>query len=207
MSGTYDTSRQVLIRNRSRDSNPGWWLVTPLVSGDGTAVAVNRGWVPYNVDENGPLDQFAPPAGTVTVTGMVQATQNRVSGPYDPAEGQLHTLSRVDLTRLQQQVPYDLFPVYVNLASSSPAQAGNLPSPVPVPELGDGPHLNYAGQWFIFATLTLIVYPLLLRRRARERAAAKAEAAHAEAQDRPGATDPSGETPAGGDRPPVGVDT
>jgi cytochrome oxidase assembly protein ShyY1 len=42
---------------------------------------------------------------------------------------------------------------------------------VPEPELGEGPHLNYAGQWFIFATLTAIVYPLLLRRVARNRAA------------------------------------
>jgi hypothetical protein len=44
------------------------------------------------------------------------------------------------------------------------------------PVLDDGPHLNYAGQWFIFATLTCIVYPLLVRRTARQRA----ERAHAD---------------------------
>ena len=42
----------------------------------------------------------------------------------------------------------------------------------------EGPHLDYAGQWFIFATLTVIVYPLLLRRTARHKASEKAEAAH-----------------------------
>ena len=187
VTGHYDTTNQVLIRNRTRNkSDPGWWLMTPLVADDGsTAVAVNRGWVPYAIDENGSLDQFAPPTGTVTVTGLVLPTQNRVSGPYDPAEGTLHTLSRVDLNRWRQQVPYPLFPVYVSLQSSDPAQAGDLPEPVPAPELGDGPHLNYAGQWLIFATLTVIVYPLLLRRRARDKAVENAERAHAELHPSP----------------------
>jgi surfeit locus 1 family protein len=180
VTGHYDTGNQVLIRNRTRNnSDPGWWLMTPLVSDDGSsAVAVNRGWVPYAIDENSTLDEFAPPAGEVTVTGLVLPTQNRVSGPYDPADGTLKTLSRVDLNRWQRQVPYQLYPVYVSLQSSDPPQSGGLPDPVPAPELGDGPHLNYAGQWLIFATLTVIVYPLLLRRRARDKATEKAEAAH-----------------------------
>jgi cytochrome oxidase assembly protein ShyY1 len=184
VTGHYDTTNQMLIRNRTRNkSDPGWWLMTPLVSDDGTtAVAVNRGWVPYVIDENGPLDQFAPPGGPVTVTGLVLSTQNRVSGPYDPAEGTLHTLSRVDLNRWRQQVPYTLFPVYVSLQSSDPTQSGDLPEPVPAPELGDGPHLNYAGQWLIFAALTVIVYPLLLRRRARDKAVENAERIHADRQ-------------------------
>ena len=79
VTGRYDTANQVLIRNRTRNnSDPGWWLITPLVSSDGTtAVAVNRGWVPYAIDENSSLDQFAPPTGTVTVTGLLMSTQNR----------------------------------------------------------------------------------------------------------------------------------
>ena len=183
VTGQYDTANQVLIRNRTRNkSDPGWWLITPLVSADGkTAVAVNRGWVPYAIDENSSLQEFAPPSGTVTVTGLLMSTQNRESGPYDPADGVLHTLSRVDLTRYQHQVPYQLYPVYVSLHSSDPAQAGPLPDPVPAPELGDGPHLNYAGQWLIFATLTIIVYPFLLRRRARDKGVERAER---EAEDR-----------------------
>ena len=49
---------------------------------------------------------------------------------------------------------------------------------MPPPTLDEGPHLDYAGQWFIFATLTIIVYPLLLRRTARHKASEKAEAEH-----------------------------
>jgi surfeit locus 1 family protein len=180
VTGRYDNDNQVLIRNRTRaSSDPGWWMMTPLVTADGTAVAVNRGWVPYAIDENGPLTEYAPPEGTVTVTGLVYPTQNRQSGPTDNPEGTLRTLSRVDLTRWARQLDYGLFPVYVNLQSSDPAQSGDLPEPVAAPTLDEGPHLNYAGQWFIFAVLTVIVYPLLLRRTARHKAAEKAEAAHA----------------------------
>ena len=180
VTGHYDTDNQVLIRNRTRgSSDPGWWLMTPLITADGSAVAINRGWVPYAIDENGPLTDYAPPSGTVTVTGLVFPTQNRQSGPTDAADGTLRTLSRVDLVRYAHQLDYPLYPVYVNLATSDPAQSGALPDPVPPPTLDEGPHLDYAGQWFIFATLTIIVYPLLLRRTARHKASEKAEAEHA----------------------------
>jgi cytochrome oxidase assembly protein ShyY1 len=76
---------------------------------------------------------------------------------------------------LQKQVSESLYPVSVDLTSQDPAQVGLLPVPVPPPVLDEGPHLNYAGQWFIFATLTVIVYPLLMRRVARNKAAERAE--------------------------------
>lgn len=38
-------------------------------------------------------------------------------------------------------------------------------APVPLPELDDGPHLSYAVQWFLFAAVAAVGYPLLVRRR------------------------------------------
>jgi surfeit locus 1 family protein len=176
VTGTYAPEDEVLIRNRTYDGVPGFWMVTPLVLDDGSAVAVNRGWVPFaNTSPDGPWPDYAPPAGRVTVDGMVRESQARstglVGGPVDAEEGRLSTLSRLDVARLDQQVDDDLYPLAVDLRSQQPAQSGDLPLPVPAPELDEGPHLNYAGQWFIFATLTAIVYPLLLRRVARNKAA------------------------------------
>jgi cytochrome oxidase assembly protein ShyY1 len=171
VTGHYDNSQQILIQmEQDADEDPGYWLVTPLILPDGKAVAVNRGFVPLvGTVEGSSLTQYRPPSGAVTVTGMLYPTQNRTGGPYDPAKGHLHVLSRVDLHRWQRQLPYQLYPLYVNLESSQPAQHGTYPEPVPRPTLDDGPHLNYAGQWAIFAILTIIVYPLLLRRVARNR--------------------------------------
>jgi surfeit locus 1 family protein len=189
LSGTYAAEDQVLIRNRSLDGAPGYWVITPLVLGDGDAVAVNRGWVRFNTtDPDGGWDEFAPPSVPVTVTGLVRAGQVRssglVGGPTDPGEGRLTSLSRVDLGRLQQQVPDRLYPVYVDLRQQEPAQDG-FPVPLPEPELGEGNHLSYAGQWFIFAGLTAIVYPLLLRRTARRATAVGSEPVDADGEKAP----------------------
>ena len=150
-------------------------MLTPLVQADGTAVAVNRGWVPFaTTNADGPWPDYAPPEGTVTVTGMVRETvrqsQGLVRGATDETGVRLSTLARVDLERFQQQVDQRLYPVSVDLRTQDPA-SGPFPQPVPEPVLDEGPHLSYAMQWFIFATLTCIVYPLLLRRTARHKAA------------------------------------
>ena len=40
--------------------------------------------------------------------------------------------------------------------------------PEPPPELTDGPHLDYALQWFAFATIAVVGYAVLLRREVRD---------------------------------------
>jgi cytochrome oxidase assembly protein ShyY1 len=164
--GVYDEDAQVLVRNRSFDGAPGSWVLTPLVLEDGTAVVVNRGWVPVTGEQVlSPV--AAPPPGEVEVQGSLQETQTRGSfGPTDASGEVLDTLSRVDLDRLQEQVDEDLFPVSLQLATQDPEQ-GAQPTPVPLPELDEGPHLGYAVQWFTFTLIALIGYPIILRRRAR----------------------------------------
>jgi surfeit locus 1 family protein len=199
VTGRWRPDEQVLIRNRTYDSAPGFEVVTPLTLGDGTAVAVNRGWIPMSA-ATADAGSYAPPVGPVTVTGVVARTQERESlGGTDPAEGRLHDLARVDVARLGRQVDERLYPAYVVLRSQEPA-GGRLPLPVQPAALDDGPHLNYAGQWFIFATLTVVVYPLLLRRTARHRATAEVGTAPAA----PSGNDPSGDDPSG-DVPSSGV--
>ena len=211
VTGTYSVDQQVLVQNRSNGGAPGYWVLTPLVQADGTAVVINRGWIPFSYTVDGPWTDFDPPAGTVSVLGMVRAPQVRptsglVTGPRDAPDGVLRALARVDVPRLQQQVTETLLPIYVDLQVQEPAQPGPLPEPIPEPELSEGPHLNYAGQWFIFALLTIIVYPLLLRRAARRRLA---DDPGANSDRRSSCADPpadSGAAPEGdGGPPPVTV--
>lgn len=181
VTGTYRADQQVLVPNRTYASAPGYWVLTPLVQADGTGVVVNRGWIPFSYTEEGPWTDFDPPAGTVAVTGMVRPPQVRdsgalVGGPQDAADGTLRSLARVDVARLQQQVDEPLYPLYVNLEVQAPAQdtaagptGAPLPVPVPRPTLDEGPHMGYAAQWFFFALLALIGYPLTLRWYARRR--------------------------------------
>lgn len=168
--GRYDTDHEVLVRSRSLDGRPGQHVVTPLVVGEEMAVLVNRGFVPF-VDPEAPLPAVAePPDGEVRVEGLVRASERRGSfGPRDAGTGRLTHVSRVDVPRIQEQVPYDLFPVFVQLSGQDPA-VETIPVALPPPELGEGPHLSYAVQWFIFATVFLAGWPVLVWRTAAERA-------------------------------------
>jgi cytochrome oxidase assembly protein ShyY1 len=168
--GRYQTDDEVIIRSRSLNERPGVWAATPLRLANGDGVLVVRGFLP----SQGTLDRVPPdaepPSGDVTVDGLIQATQTKGTfGATDPKDGRLANLARVDVERVAQQVGYPLYPVYVQLTSSQPAQAGPEPEVLPEPELDEGPHLSYAVQWFLFSTIAVIGYPLILRRWARNR--------------------------------------
>jgi surfeit locus 1 family protein len=157
LTGRFDVDDQVEIRNRTYEGSVGSQVVTPLVLADGRAVLVNRGWIPL---DTAPPD---PPPGEVTVEGLLLKTQTRSIGPKDPPTGHLDTLNRVDVQRVQRQVDLDLYPLY--LAQTKPAPAGDYPALLPPPPRDEGPHKSYAIQWFLFATVVLVGYPVLLRRR------------------------------------------
>ncbi len=170
--GTYSVADEVVVRNRSQGGAPGGWVLTPLVRPDGPAVAVVRGWVPLSVAEKGPGQRLAaPPPGEVAVTGTVQPTQvRRTLGTSDPTTGRVEQLSRVDLPRLDAQFAGSLSPAWVLLDGQVPPQPDALPQPAQFDPPDASQNFSYMVQWWIFATIAAVGYPLILRRVARNRA-------------------------------------
>jgi cytochrome oxidase assembly protein ShyY1 len=166
--GTYDTSNEIIVRARTLDGTPGVWAVTPMKLDDGTGVVVLRGFLPsQGTLERVPADA-EPPSGPVSITGLVQETQTAgLFEKSDPAQGHLDTMARVDVARIAKQLPYPILPAYVQLQTQTPDQARPEPRVLPEPVLDEGPHLSYAIQWFIFTTIAIVGYPLILRRKAR----------------------------------------
>lgn len=163
--GTFDPAREIVLLSRSRNSIAGHHVITPVVLGDGeTAVLVDRGWVPYQLDTP-PIADAAPPAGEVTLTGVLFPSQQR--GRFGPrATGEQQTaVFRIDVARLAPQFPYRIAPLWLLLEQQRPAQPGELPASIELPRLDAGPHLSYAIQWYLFAAVLLIGYPLLIRSR------------------------------------------
>jgi cytochrome oxidase assembly protein ShyY1 len=150
------------------NGEPGVDVLTPLVTDDGAAVIVDRGWVPAATPESGVPSAAAPPEGVVKVSGFALEGVPAGSARAATAGGVLE-LTRIDLGLLQRELDYDLYPVYVRLQAQTPAQPGGIPRAVPPPAPDEGPHLSYAIQWFIFATIGLIGWLILLRHTARER--------------------------------------
>lgn len=163
--GVFDTESEVLVRSQVHLGEAGFHVVTPLVGEGGTAVLVNRGWVPLTLDRV-PVVEASPPPGRVTVEGWVEPSRERPAfGPEDPSSGRLTVVNRVDIGRIQAQVAYPLAPVYV---VQTGGEAGTLPEPVRPPDFDDaGPHLGYAIQWFGFALVGVVGYVFLIRRRRR----------------------------------------
>jgi cytochrome oxidase assembly protein ShyY1 len=130
-----------------------------------------RGWISY--DPTGAQEDFpeaAPPAGDVTVTGIVQLTQERGSlGAVDAAEGTLQSMARIDLARFAQQLDLPLGGAWVMLDEQTPPQPDGIPATVEVAAADSSQNFGYMVQWWIFATIALIGYPLVLRRVARQR--------------------------------------
>lgn len=154
----------VRVANRSKNGVAGEHVVAVVELADGSAIAVNRGFVPLGLTEA--LDPV--PSGPVAVTGWLRATVERGRfGVEDLGTGDL--LPRFDTSAVAARLGRDLPPVWLQLASVDGAVAGptGLPEAIELPPLDDGPHIGYAAQWFIFATLGIVFYGLLLRRRAR----------------------------------------
>ena len=180
VSGRFEPAYEVLRRPVSRDGVPGYHVVTPLLLADGSAVLVERGWVPQEFDQV-PVEAAPPPAGEVTLDAWAFPGETPPTGPLaalaprDPPEGRLTQVAYVDLERLAAQVPYPLQPLRLLLeaAPGVPAQ-GDLPLLPPAPELTLGPHLGYALQWYAFVVITVVGYGALLRRRLLEAAASPA---------------------------------
>lgn len=163
-SGRYDNEYTLLVRNRTAGANgaPGFHVLTPLVTQDGTAILVNRGWIPYGESAVTSVTPPTPPGGEVTVVGRLRPTE-RGSAAGLPA-GQI---AKIDTAAIGADLPYDTYAGYVELVSEEPT-AEPAPTLLDVPNRGVGPHLAYAVQWFLFAAIAIGGFGYLLRREAGE---------------------------------------
>jgi cytochrome oxidase assembly protein ShyY1 len=155
--GTYDDGATVEVRNRSQDGSAGAWLVTPLALEGGERVGVLRGFVSFTPD--GDVVEAPVPGGEVTVEGLVvdpgsfDGTAPRDLAPLLAGDDVLGGLVLAERST----------PPEPSAADAATAEPTSLLA-VPPPELSEGPHLGYAAQWFIFSTIAVVGYPLVLRR-------------------------------------------
>lgn len=170
--GRFDGGEEVVLDNRSHQGRAGRHLLTPLVTQTGRALIVDRGWIPLDISPE-QAAAIRPSSGTVRVVGVLFSSERKGAfGPMISPEGRVTAVPRVDVPRIAQQLPYPAFPLYLRLVSLSPPHAAEFPLPPGLPALDDGPHLSYAVQWFLFATVALAVFAALARREARRRRAA-----------------------------------
>ncbi|MHC0429440.1 SURF1 family protein [Streptomyces sp. O3] len=156
--------RQLLVPDRELDGEDGFYVLGMLRTDGGKALPVVRGWLPGDPAD---ADVPAPPAGEVTVTGALQASESTgasgVRAGQALPDGQLGAISAATLVNL---LPYDVYDAWVTVES---ADGRMTPVPPTVPK-GSGldvkafQNLGYSGEWFIFAGFVLFMWFRLFRR-------------------------------------------
>ncbi|MYW48279.1 SURF1 family protein [Streptomyces sp. SID161] len=155
---------QLLVPGRELDDRRGFYVLTLLRTDSGKALPVVRGWLPGTADA---ARAPAPPAGEVTVTGALQASEtpgdNGVSAQGGLPAGQTAAISPASLVNL---VPYRLYDAWVTLDK---ADAGMKAVPASAPsgtglDLKAFQNLGYTGEWFVFAGFVVFMWFRLLRR-------------------------------------------
>ncbi|WP_190017054.1 SURF1 family protein [Streptomyces lucensis] len=161
-SGRY--GEQLLVPGRELDGKRGFYVLTLLRTGSGKALPVVRGWLPGTADA---AKAPAPPAGEVTVTGALQASEtpgdNGVGAGGGLPAGQTGAISAASLVNL---VPYRLYDAWVTLDR---ADSGMTAVPAVAPngtglDLKAFQNLGYTGEWFVFAGFVVFMWFRLLRR-------------------------------------------
>lgn len=160
--GTYDADNELLVRNRPYDGNVGYEVLTPLVTHDGRALLVDRGWVPAGSTATEVPAVPPPPPGEVTVTARVRAGSTGDAGAAGLPDGQVR---RVAVASIAPGLPYPVYGAYTTLLPGQPGSgvAEDPPRAIPVPEPSAGPHVAYAVQWFLFALIAVGGWVVLLR--------------------------------------------
>ncbi len=154
-SGTYLPDRSVVVRYQTRQGASGVDVVTPLRTGAGPLLLVDRGWLATGNKGADTVDAPAPPSGRVTVVGWVRS--DATGDAATVTNGSARAISSVQIGRTLDQPVYGGF---VDAETESPSPATPL-VPAELPDLGNGPHFFYGLQWWFFGALAVFGFGYL----------------------------------------------
>ena len=157
--GTFDTSSQILLRNRYSEGVYGFELLTRFTDIAGESFWVDCGWVKAgeNATEQPQLPEL--PKGTVTIEGRLRLDSSLPRGSFFAIPG-----NKADglISKANAQSGTSTENFYIDLLSGSDSSL-TPQVPAQLPELSDGPHMAYALQWIFFGGL--VIYGRYLIRR------------------------------------------
>jgi len=168
LEGHWLRERTVYLENRPMAGRAGFFVVTPLLLGDGSAVAVQRGWLPRDPADRTKVAAPPLPAGPVSVAGRIAPPPSRLVELGPATGGPIR--QNLDLAGYAAEVGHAMRPLSVLQDDAAPTASDGLLRQWPRPAADVHKHYGYAFQWFAIATLILGLYvwfQVLRPRRAR----------------------------------------
>jgi cytochrome oxidase assembly protein ShyY1 len=152
--GSYSPDDTVIVRYRTRDGASGSDVVVPLVTDQGPALLVDRGWLATDNSVTEPVEVPAPPSGEVTVTGWVRVDATGDSTTVSTTAGDTLSTRAISSARIGDTLDQEVYGGFVDLKSEDPAPETPL-AKAELPELDNGPHFFYGLQWWFFGVLAI----------------------------------------------------
>lgn len=170
MSGHFLPAWAVYLDNRPYQGQAGFHVLTPFQLEDSSMhVLVAQGWLPRNNVERTRIPDYATPAGTVTIEGVVRRHAGHVMelGTAPPLAPQA-IVQNIEIGQLAKASGLAFQPVLVE--QTAPAlPAGALPvRDWPAPDLGADKHRGYAFQWMALAAMAFLFFVFTGIRRANK---------------------------------------
>ncbi len=167
--GSFIPEQEILLRNQAYSGQIGYQLFSPLlIAGTDQAILVQRGWIPEESATAADRSAYFDP-GQVTVEGILRRPETDfglrlIADPtLAPGEGRLEIWNNLDFERLSQQFDGSLVNMYIQVLSHEGGEGYPRPLPFQL-ELTEGSHLGYAVQWFLFAIILLVGFPIFVIR-------------------------------------------
>lgn len=155
LEGQWVASATVYLENRQMLGRPGFYVVTPLRLADGSAVAVQRGWLPRDPQDRTRAQAPALADGPVRVSGRLAPPPPRLYELGEAGTGPIR--HNLDLPSWSRETGLSLRPLSV-LQTEPADPADLLPRDWPVPVADVHKHYGYAAQWFALSALILGLY-------------------------------------------------
>ncbi len=156
LSGRWSPAHTVLLDNRQMNGRPGFFVLTPLLLADGSALLVQRGWLPRDFLERSRVREVPTSADEVLVLGRMAPPPSRLVELGAAEPGRIR--QNLDLEDFRRETGLALRPLSLLLAES-PASAGDgLQRDWPAPSTGVAKNRGYAVQWFALSLLIIALY-------------------------------------------------
>jgi cytochrome oxidase assembly protein ShyY1 len=165
--GRYAATDAMLVRNRPNNGVFGYEVAVPLRLTNGSALLVDRGWIPNGRTAAEPSRPPATPAGEVTVTGWLRLGEPSLG--REPPSGQLASVNLDEASQSMAQSNPGNHPLYgayliARTETGAPGVKIQRAQALAPPDTGQGPHLAYAFQWWLAAPVGFVLILVGARR-------------------------------------------
>jgi surfeit locus 1 family protein len=156
LEGRWLSDFTIYLDNRQMNGRPGFYVVTPLRLADGSAVLVQRGWLPRDAQDRSRVTPPLTPGGWVTVAGRIGPPPARLYDLGADAPGPIR--QNIDIEAFALESRLALRPLSIVQEDLGGTPADGLRREWSQPAANVQKHHGYAFQWFALCALVIGLY-------------------------------------------------